>query len=200
VTPAGLLCRLLAGAIPAERVRQAADQALAEDGLQRALPTPTPPPDLQLPPEPLVLLVRFLFTAGLAVLVVLAAVWLYRRFRGAGGDRALAGDGAPGAAPLEVPLGDASALAGEGRFGEAIHLLLLETLEALSRAARLSPALTSREIVAGVPLPPPAREALAGLVTAVELSRFGGAEPGQADYLTCLGRFETFLACYREAP
>ena len=56
----------------------------------------------------------------------------------------------------------------EGRFAEAIHALLLETLAALSRAARLAPSLTSREIVARVPLPARAREALAGLVAAVE--------------------------------
>jgi hypothetical protein len=51
--------------------------------------------------------------------------------------------------------------------------------------------------VARVPLAPPAREALAGLVTAVEITRFGGAVPDAGDYRACLARFHAFLETYR---
>ena len=104
------------------------------------------------------------------------------------------------AAPVHIPIASAEALAAEGRWAEAIHALLLETLEALSRAARLAPSLTSREIVARVPLPVRAREALSGLVLAVEVSRFGGADAAEGDYRACLDRFHAFLETYRGGP
>lgn len=197
---AGPLRLLAAGALPGERIHEAAAQVLSDEALQRSLPAPAAPPELVLPPDALVLLVRLLLVAALVVLVVLAAVWLARRLAAGGRDVALAGAAAGAGAAVHIPTGAARAMAAAGRFGEAIHLLLLETLEALSRAARLSPALTSREIVARVALPARAREALAGLVTAVELSRFGGAEPGEEDYRACLARFEAFLGSYRGAP
>jgi hypothetical protein len=100
---------------------------------------------------------------------------------------------------VAIPIASAEALAARGRFAEAIHALLLETLDALSRAARLAPSLTSREIAARIPLPAPAREALSGLVLAVELSRFGGAAAGETDYRACLDRFHAFLETYRSA-
>ncbi|HEY6098515.1 MAG TPA: DUF4129 domain-containing protein, partial [Anaeromyxobacter sp.] len=77
--------------------------------------------------------------------------------------------------------------------------LLLETLQALSRAARLAPSLTSREIVERVALPSRAREALEGLVLAVEVSRFGGAPAAEGDYRACRSRFHAFLDTYRGA-
>jgi hypothetical protein len=200
VNPAGPLRHLAAGALPGERVHEAAAQVLADEALQRALPAPVTPSELILPPDALVLLVRLLLAATLLVLVVLAAVWLARRLAVGGRDATLAGDAPGRGAAIHIPTGGARAMAAAGRFGEAIHLLLLETLEALSRAARLSPALTSREIVARVTLPSRAREALAGLVTAVEVSRFGGTEPGEADYRACLERFDAFLGSYRGAP
>ncbi len=136
--------------------------------------------------------------AGAAVLLVLCVAWLVRRLAPVDRDpdEAALDDVA---ASLEVPLDGAQAHAAAGRFGEAIHALLLETLAALGRASRLAPSLTSREILGRVRLPERAREALAALVLAVEVSRFGGAEPGEADYRACVERFETFLATYQAA-
>jgi len=196
VHPSSILLPL-ATALPDERVREAAGRVLADPALQRALPAAALPPQIDLPPLALTLLLRFLAYAGAAVLLSLAAVWLWRRLRPAPSDAAVAGDTAT--APAEIPVAEARALAAAGRFGEAIHALLLETLAALSRASRLAPSLTSREILARVPLPARAREALSALVLAVELSRFGGARPGEADYRACLERFETFLDTYRSA-
>ena len=186
-----------AAGLPSERIREAAAAVLADQALQHALPVAPPPPDLWLPPEPLVLLVRLLLYAGLAVLAVLAAAWLVRRLAPAPRDAAAVAEERAAHAPVAIPVAGARALAAEGRHGEAIHALLLDTLAALSRAARLAPSLTSREIVARVALPLRAREALIGLVVAVELSRFGGDVPGEAEYLACLARFEAFVASYR---
>jgi hypothetical protein len=178
----------------AERARR----ILEEGGYQRALPTaPTPP---SAAPHTfslgsMELLVRALLWAALAVAVALLVTWLWRRLSRGVEDAAAA---APVVLPpLEVPIAGAEALAAAGRFAEAIHSLLLETLAALSRAARLAPSQTSREVLARTPLPGRAREALAGLVSAVEISRFGGAEATEADYRACLERFQAFLETYR---
>jgi uncharacterized protein DUF4129 len=174
-------------------------RALLQGGdFQTSLPKdPVVPSSFDLPLGPLELLLRLLLFTALGVLVVLAVVWLARRLAPAGRDVEV-GDAAP-AAPAAIPIESAEALAAEGRWAEAIHALLLETLEALSRAARLAPSLTSREIVERVPLPAPARDALGGLVAAVEISRFGGAEAGEPDYRACLSRFRAFLETYRSA-
>jgi hypothetical protein len=187
------------GAIPADRVREAVDLVLADDALQRALPKPTPVPAPLEIPEPLVLLVKLLLAAAVAVALVLAAVWLVRRLRP--GARDVAPEDAEGAAaaPVAIPIVRAQALAAAGRYAEAIHVLLLETMEALSRASRLAPSLTSREVVARVSVPERARDALADLVLAVEISRFGGAEAGQYEFSLCLARFHDFQASYQGA-
>jgi len=165
---------------------------LEDPRYQRALPADRGTLELpHLSLGPLALLLRILLVTALAVALALLLAWIGRRVAGRVRD---AGVGAePEAAPLVVPVERAEALAAAGRHAEAIHALLLETLLALSRAARLAPSFTSREIVARVPLPPRAREALAGLVEAVEVSRFGGAAAGEGDYQACLSRFRTFL-------
>lgn len=188
---------LVAAALPDERIREAARQVLADPALQRALPAAAARPQIDIPSPAMALLMQILAWAGAVVVASLAAVWLWRRLRPAPGDSELAPDGV--AAPVDIPLAQARALAAAGRFAEAIHALLLETLAALSRASRLAPSLTSREILARVTLPARAREALGALVLAVEISRFGGTEAGEADYRACLDRFETFLATYRSA-
>ena len=72
-------------------------------------------------------------------------------------------------------LSDADRLAAEGRFGEAVHLLLfrsIEDIDALTMPAK--PALTSRDILDLRALPSAARAALSRLVTTVEWNFFGG--------------------------
>jgi hypothetical protein len=193
--PAALLGSLAAlAATVGDDVRR----VLEDPRYQRALPGPEAP--LQLPTfslGPLATLLRILLWTAVAVAAALLVAWAWRRVSGRARD-AEVGE-APGPAPLEVPVDRAEALAAAGRYAEAIHTLLLETLLALSRAARLAPSFTSREIVARVPLAPRAREALVGLVQAVELSRFGGAAAGEADYRACLGHFHAFLASHARA-
>jgi hypothetical protein len=177
-------------------IRDRAAQLLADPGYQATLPKPiAPPTSFDLPLGPLELLVRLLLWTALAVLAVLAVLWLARRLAAPPRDVELPAEGA--AAPVEIPIASAEALAAAGRWAEAIHSLLLETLSALARAARIAPSLTSREILQRVALPTEAREALSGLVLAVELSRFGGAPAGEADYRACLSRFHAFLDTYR---
>lgn len=181
-------------------VAERARRILEDSGYQRALPKDPAPVDLHaFSLGPFEQLVRILLWVALAVVVVIALAWLYQRLRGRTADVAVEPDAAP--APLQVSLNSAERLAAAGRYAEAIHVLLLETLAALSRAAQLAPSLTSREIVARVRLPARAREALVALVLAVEVSRFGGAPAGQPEYRACLDRFREFLETYhRPAP
>lgn len=193
--PAGIAAALLPAAAADDELGRRAGELLGAGGYQTELPRAQAPLDLRLPLGPLELLLRLLLWGAVAVLAFLAIAWLVRRL--APGARDVEAAEPEAAAPVAIPIASAEALAAEGRWGEAIHALLLETLEALSRAARLAPSLTSREIAARVPLPARAREALGGLVLAVEVSRFGGAQAGEDDYRACLGRFHAFLETYR---
>lgn len=147
---------------------------------------------------------RSILLGVLAIAVVMLLVWLVRDLR-RGEPDALAGDEVPeptvDAGVVERPVGDADELARAGRHAEAIHTLLLRTLSELVRATRtrVPASLTSREILARVPLVPPARAALDALVTAVEVSYFGDDVPGAADYERCRAEFQRFADAYRGA-
>ncbi len=195
--PAPALAKLAAAAAGAAG---RAAEILRDGSYQTSLPPTVEPSHFQLPLGPLEILFKVLLWTGLVVLVVLAATWLAHRL-GLGARDVEAVEPASSAAveTAQLPVANAEALAVEGRFAEAIHALLLDTLEALSRAARLAPSLTSREIVARFPLAPRASDALAGLVDAVEVTWFGGAVPGEAEYRRCLERFHAFRDTYRSA-
>jgi hypothetical protein len=183
-------------ALAEEQIRDRAAAILGDAGYQQALPKPLVPPEpFDLPLGPLALLLRIFVWTFLAVLVILAVVWLVRRLSAPPRDVTLPDAATPG--PVEIPIESAERLAAAGRFAEAIHSLLLETLAALARAARIAPALTSREILERIALPPEARAALSGLVLAVEVSRFGGQPAAEGDYRACLDRFHAFRDTYR---
>jgi hypothetical protein len=151
-----------------------------------------------------------LFTALLWGVVIVAAgiliFWLASELLKYGGDDAqLASDDADadGAtvdlAVIQRPLGDAEEHAARGEYREAIHTLLLRTLQELVRssAVRVGPAMTSREILGRVPLAPDARDALQGLIVAVELTHFGDDEATSEDYLRCRAQFQKFATAFR---
>ncbi len=192
---AGIAAALPSAAVAEEEIRRRAGEILGAGDYQTELPHPITPIAFDLPLGPLALLLRILLWGAVGLLAFLAIAWLARRLAPGARDVEVAEPSA--AAPVPIPIASAEALAAQGRWAEAIHALLLETLEALSRAARLAPSLTSREIVARVALPERAREALSGLVLAVEVSRFGGVGAAEDDYRACLGRFHAFLETYR---
>ena len=118
-----------------------------------------------------------------------------------------ADDAGPGAAkddgrrgPSRPPPGLAERLAAEGRFTEAVHVLLLESIVALGRVAPQPPeSRTSRELLAHFGLRGPLREDFAGVVLAVERSLFGGQSLGREDYESCAQRVER-LRRWRAEP
>jgi hypothetical protein len=151
-------------------------------------------------------LMTFVMWGLVVVTAVLIASWLASELSRYGGDAELPLEAevhdrmrAASAAIIERPLGDADELARRGEFAEAIHVLLLRTLQELARSAavRVAPAMTSREVLARVPLLADARSALAGLITAVEITHFGDEPANAADYERCRQQFTVFAAAFR---
>jgi hypothetical protein len=149
-------------------------------------------------------LLSYILWGGIIFAVALLLFWMATELLKYGGDdaaiaQAEASPAAPDLSVIERPLGDAEELARRGEYREAIHTLLLRTLHELARTAsvRVAPAMTSREILGRVPLLADARDALAGLITAVELTHFGGDEASEADYIRCRAQFQVFAAAFR---
>ena len=153
-------------------------------------------------------LMTFVMWALVIVIGLLIAMWLASELSRYGGDAELEPEAeardrmqAASAAIIDRPLGDAEELARRGAFAEAIHMLLLRTLQELARSAavRVGPATTSREVLARVPLLADARTALARLITAVEITHFGAEPADQGDYARCREQFQVFAAAFRGA-
>lgn len=154
--------------------------------------------------SPLSSVATFLLWGLVAVFAIVVGLAIYRQIAGYAGEDAPApvdrrAADAQLAAVIERPRDDADELAAQGRFAEAIHTLLLRTLHELAsqNLVRVTPALTSREILARVSLLGDAREALSGLIVAVEQTWFGDDVPQLADYQRCRAEFDRFAAAYR---
>jgi hypothetical protein len=93
---------------------------------------------------------------------------------------------------LEIALSEADRLARQGAFGEALHLLLLYCLNEMRRrfGLGLPASLTSREILGLSVLPEIRRTGLSVIVSAVEISHFGGRPADETTYRLCRQRCE----------
>ena len=197
---------------PAE-VQAKARVVLADPLYQRELPAHSPPKDLskarRFPagrPSPEVrvalpvlgagaFLARVIFIVLAVVAVLLVLGWLLRelisRGRQTRTDTDETREPAAEADEREPAFEDAARLAGEGRYAEAIHALLLAAIRHFAERSRVAvqPSRTSRELVRLLPLGPELREAFTDLVQAVELSLFGGVAVGREEYERSLSRF-----------
>src|SRR5690606_19168962 len=113
---------------------------------------------------------KIVFWGGVALAALFVVVFVARavlglrlpgRRRSAG--RVPAAEWRPDRTRARVLLEDADRLAGEGRFAEAAHLLLLRGVQDIQshRPRAVAPALTSRDIAASPDLPDPVRPAFA---------------------------------------
>lgn len=173
------------------RPRDPRDRAAGDDGGSDA------------PGGPLSSVATMLLWGLVAAAALVLAMAAYRQFSG------YTGEDQPGptaeakdeqlAAVVERPRDDADELAAQERYADAIHTLLLRTLHELAnqRLVRVTPSMTSREILGKVALVGDAREALAGLIVAVEQTWFGDDVPGPSDYQRCRAQFDRFAAAYR---
>jgi hypothetical protein len=192
----------------ADRVEAAHRALLREPGLQFEFDALPPPPEV---PDWLRAIFEFLralqplfevlFWLGVAALAALIVFFVARDAlrhhrskvpKPEGEDTAT--DWRPAVACARALLSDADRLAAEGRFGEAVHLLLYRSLEEIEakRPHTLKPALTSRDIVSLKALPAAARRALGRLVETVEWSFFGGRRVDAKDFSQCRLAYEEF--------
>ena len=199
---------ILASGPAPDAVRDAARKVLEDGGYQTELPIPVEP---QMPGW----LERFLdwlsslfsglgggavievlFWIIVAVVLFFLLRWLFTEWQHRRKKPEVKGAGFEEVPLLDLgPLPDAEALAGAGEFAAAIHALLLHAQQVLVSRLKfdLRAALTSREVLKGVTLGGAAEEELRGLVTAVEISRFGGADVLAPDWDLCRGRYARFV-------
>jgi len=206
-------------AVPSSDGRNAFQEAhrelLSDRTLQFDLPVEAPraPPK---PPAWLEALLELLGAVGpvlgwvfwvgaifLALLIVFFVVreTLGGRFKGFG-RKARAGAGAaaettewrPTETAARVLLADADRLAAEGRYAEAVHLLLLRSIEDIHghRPRVVRPALTARDIASLDALPATARPAFRSIADVVERSLFGGAAVDAVGFARCRAAYEEF--------
>jgi hypothetical protein len=107
--------------------------------------------------------------------------------------------GADAASRMEHAQAEADDLAKEGGFAEAIHIMLLRSVGEMRNRMRnpIAASLTSRELLRNLDLSPEEREVFGALVDSVEISYFGGREPGEEEYLACRRSFDALTALLR---
>jgi hypothetical protein len=91
-------------------------------------------------------------------------------------------------------LQEADALAAQGKFADAVHLLLLRSIEHINAHAPnlVKPAVTSREIGMFEQLSAAARAAFVAIARVVERVLFAGREIGAAEFAECREAYERF--------
>jgi hypothetical protein len=99
----------------------------------------------------------------------------------------------PSIRQARLVLADADALAAQGYFAEAVHHLLLVSIQEIGEHGRLPPDLTSREIAILPVLSPMAREIFSAIAQQVEYSVFGGHDLGPGDFTQSRAAFEQFV-------
>jgi hypothetical protein len=141
---------------------------------------------------------RFVFWGGLALAAILIVVFIAREMlsvrRQARAKPPRPADWRPDAGAARELLEAADRLAAEGRYGEALHLLLFRSIEELGgrRPGVVRPALTSRDIAALSAMPEGPRSAFGRIAEQVEMSFFGGRPTGAAEFAAARGDYEAF--------
>lgn len=94
---------------------------------------------------------------------------------------------------------EADVLASSGNFAEAMHVLLLRSVDELRRhlSVSIAASLTSREILRHIGLPPEGHSAFADIINRVEISYFGGYQAGAGEYKACRSSFDALAGVLR---
>jgi len=175
-----------------QEVQRRADEAIRRLDLQTDFPSLPELPRFDLPSLPPQLL-WIVIAAAVAILLYafrdLIPILRSRRSEDWATDEPGQGNGKVGAPA--VALGAADQLAAEGRFVEAMHVLLLQGLAAIRVGLdeEFADSLTSREILRGARLSDTGRSSLRDIVDRVELTYFGQRPAALADYVACRTSF-----------
>lgn len=147
-------------------------------------------------------LLEIVFWAGLAVIVAVIAWFIIRELLGLRLPRpkaeapnvAAEPEWRPDEAAARNLLAGADALAAEGRYAEAAHLLLMRSVEDIERRKprAIKVSLTTREIATTTSLPEAARPAFIHIGEVVERSLFGGRPVDAQDFADCRRAYEDF--------
>ena len=179
--------------MPEPKVRSIAEDAVRRLDLQTELlrqPEPLVRP-ISLPPEVL----WFVVIVGVAVLLYAFRDMIpaLRFGRDGAWTPEEAGSDELQTQPPAIALGAADALALQGRFAEAMHVLLLHALVVIRRRLDepFADSMTSREILRSRQLPDGLRAPLREVVGRVEWSYFGEHPAAQEDYAACRTSFAT---------
>lgn len=169
-----------------------ADQAIHRLDLQTELrreDEPQPPLQLKLPPETIWVAVA----VGVMILIYAFRdlIPVLRAGRGGAWTADEAANLATGPRPPEIVLEAADDLAAQGRFVEAMHVLLLQALADIRRRLdeEFADSMTSREILRSRKLSDALRHPLREVINRVEWTYFGGHPADRDDYLACRTSF-----------
>jgi hypothetical protein len=104
--------------------------------------------------------------------------------------------------PPEMVLAAADDLARQGRFVDAMHVLLLQGLAAIRRhlGEQFADSLTSREILRSTKLSDDGRAPLRDIITRVEWTYFGNHPAEHADYAACRASFDALARTLHGGP
>ena len=107
---------------------------------------------------------------------------------------------AEAAARMEKAQVEADEFARQGNFAEAMHTLLLRSVDELRRYLSVSIAvsLTSREILRHANLSSEGRDLFADIINRVEISYFGAHCPEADDYRACRSSFDSLTGVLRQ--
>ncbi len=142
--------------------------------------------------------------AAIVIIAILAGVYmvfgesqtlrLRQKEKAAAPDVSVVPDLRPEARRARALLEDADALAAEGRYAEAVHLLLFRSIDDIQekKTGLIGRSLTAREIGALGVLPDWIRTALAPIIRIVERSFFGGEDVTESGWREARASYETF--------
>jgi hypothetical protein len=186
-----------------QEVQKAAEQAIRRLNLQTELPRGPEPRGyrFELSREMLWLLIAL--AVGVLLYLARDLIPMLRARQGGAwsGDEVM-----PGAVEAGAPamaLGAADELAAAGRFVEAMHVLLLQSLAEIRARLdqRFADSLTSREILRHAKLSETGRSSLRDIVNRVEWTYFGEHPAALADYAACRVSFNALAqALHDGAP
>ena len=144
---------------------------------------------VQIPVE--VVWLALIAAAGLILYLLRDSLPFWRRSRDQWDDTSAETQANATPGPIDA-LGAADQLSRYGRFVEAMHMLLLQSLAEIRQrlGVQFADSLTSREILRGTNLSPQGRAALREIVAAVEWTYFGGYPAEMRDYAACRRSFE----------
>jgi len=172
--------------------RAVAEQAIRRLDLQTDLPRDPEarPLRIQLPAE----VVWLIAAIGVGLLLYMFRDMLPAWGFAARGDLASEEEGANGtvAKPPEQVLAAADDLARQGRFVDAMHVLLLQGLADIRRhlGEQFADSLTSREILRSTKLSDSGRGPLRDIIARVEWTYFGKHPAEREDYAACRASFD----------